>query len=91
MLPATTSALEELNRALMPLGCGTRGESAEIPAAAGFRILLARIEPVLARFQLPDQSPLLMQRNAYRPRNVARITNGKEAWRRNQAKNGHPR
>jgi hypothetical protein len=66
LLPAATSTLEELHGALMLLGCGTRCESAEIPSAAGFRILLARIEPVMARFQLPDQLPFLMQRNAYR-------------------------
>jgi hypothetical protein len=66
LLPAATSTLEELHCALMLLGCGTRCESAEIPSAAGFWILLARIEPVVARLKLPDQLLFLMQRNAHR-------------------------
>src|SRR5262249_36307047 len=47
-------ALEELHRALMLLGRLPASKRAEIAPLAGARVLLARIEPVLARFQLAD-------------------------------------
>jgi hypothetical protein len=47
-------ALEELNRALVLLGGRTAAERAEVSATPGLRVLLARIEPVLPGFQLPD-------------------------------------
>lgn len=46
--------LEVLHRALVPLRRRARGESAEVAPAAGLRILLARVEPVLAGSQLAD-------------------------------------
>jgi hypothetical protein len=47
-------ALEELNRALVLLGGRTAAERAEVSATPGLRVLLARLEPVLPGFQLPD-------------------------------------
>src|SRR3977135_4579075 len=48
------AALEILYRALVLQRRGTRREGAEVAALAGLRIDLARIEPVLARFELAD-------------------------------------
>src|SRR4051794_18565100 len=47
-------ALEVLHRAFVLLGGGAGAEGAQIAALAGLRILLARVEPVLAGFQLAD-------------------------------------
>ena len=46
--------LEELNLALVFYRCFARLECAEITALTGFRILLSRIEPIRARFQLAN-------------------------------------
>src|SRR5262245_60326263 len=61
---ASSSPLEVLDRALVPLGRGEAAERAEVPAAAGPRIALARIEPVLPRLQLADhaQAPFKARR-----------------------------
>src|ERR1700733_15050706 len=50
--------LEVLHRALVLLGGGAAGEGAEIAAAAGLRILFARIEPVFAGRQFADHGEL---------------------------------
>src|SRR5919199_1137834 len=47
-------AFEKLHRALVALCGGTAGERAEIAPPAGARILLARVEAVLAGGELPD-------------------------------------
>jgi DNA-binding response OmpR family regulator len=46
--------LEILHRALVLLRRRASGERAEIPPPAGLRILLARVEPVLAGSKLAD-------------------------------------
>src|SRR5262245_44416849 len=48
--------LEELNGAFVAFGGGPRRERAEIPPTAGLRVLLARIQAVLAGRQLPDHA-----------------------------------
>src|SRR6516165_401285 len=51
---AASMTLEILHRALVLLGRRTRLERAEITAAAGFRVDLARIEAIAARAELAD-------------------------------------
>jgi hypothetical protein len=46
--------LEILHRTLVARGRGAAGEGAEIAPPPGLRILLARIEPVLAGWKLAD-------------------------------------
>ena len=46
--------LEILHRALVPLGRSAACKRTEIAAASGFWVLLARVNPVLARCQLAD-------------------------------------
>jgi hypothetical protein len=46
--------LEELNLALVFYRCFARLECTEITALTGFRILLSRVEPIRARFQLAN-------------------------------------
>jgi hypothetical protein len=45
-----TSALEVLDSALVFFGLLSRTESPEVPALAGLRVFLSRIQPVLAGF-----------------------------------------
>ena len=49
--------LEELDRALVPLCGRSRPERAEVAPPSGFGARLARIEAVVAGFQLPDHRP----------------------------------
>src|SRR5262245_27279459 len=58
ILPTLVSSLEELNGAFVLLGLLARREGAQVPALAGLRVLLARIEPVLARFDFADHRSL---------------------------------
>lgn len=51
------AALEELNRALMPLGGGAASERAEVPSTAGAGILLPRIQTILAGLELSNHGP----------------------------------
>jgi hypothetical protein len=46
--------LKKLHGAFMLFGRGARGEGPQIAAAAGFRILLQRIEAIATRFELAD-------------------------------------
>src|SRR5258708_32670223 len=46
--------LEELDGPVVPLGRGTRGKRAEVPAPSGSRVELPGVQPVLPRAQLPD-------------------------------------
>ena len=55
------SALEELDRSFVLLGRRTRAEGAEVLVFASLRVLLARVEPILPRFQLPDHASLGQQ------------------------------
>src|SRR5205823_4587988 len=50
---------EVLHGPLVLLGLGAGGESTEVAAFAGARIELARVEPVLARFQFADHGRAL--------------------------------
>jgi hypothetical protein len=50
--------LEELHRALVLLRRSARLERTEIPALAGLRILLAGVEPVLARAEFANHCEL---------------------------------
>src|SRR5690349_16373394 len=50
--------LEELHRALVLLGRRARLEGAEVPPLASLRVLLARVQTVLARLELPDHRRL---------------------------------
>lgn len=52
--------LEILHRALVLLRGFSRSERAEVPAFAGFRIFLARIEPVLAGFQFSNHGAITL-------------------------------
>src|SRR5688572_22961895 len=47
-------ALEKLHRALVLLGCGSAGKSAEVSPSAGPGIEFSRVQPVLARLQLAN-------------------------------------
>ena len=49
-------ALEILNRAFVFLRCSLAVERAEIFSFTRSRIFLARIQPILARFQFPDHN-----------------------------------
>src|SRR5260370_27835188 len=49
------AALEELHRALVLLGRLPARKGAEVAALAGARVLVAGIEPMLARLELADQ------------------------------------
>lgn len=51
-------ALEELDRPLVLFSGGAAAESAEVPPAAGLRILLARVEAVLPGFEFPNHWPV---------------------------------
>jgi hypothetical protein len=55
--PLAPATLEELHRALVLLGRLPARKRAEVAALAGARVLLARIEPVLARLELADHGP----------------------------------
>src|SRR5262249_50869603 len=55
-LPLT---LEELHRPLVLLRGFARAERAQVPALAGLRVYLPRVQAILARFQLADHLPLL--------------------------------
>jgi hypothetical protein len=49
---------EILHRTLMALGGGAAGEGAKIAAAPGLRVLLARIETILAGRELADHGDI---------------------------------
>ena len=51
-------ALKKLHRALMRLGLRQCGEGAKIAPSAGLRILFARVQAVLTRFQPANHSAL---------------------------------
>jgi hypothetical protein len=59
---------EGLHRLLVFLRRRPCLERAEISALPGFRIFLARIEPILARFQFPDHEPIEYSRTNWTPR-----------------------
>src|SRR5262245_20004278 len=50
--------LEELNGSFVLLGFLTRDERPKVPALAGLRVLLPRVEPILGRFQFADHGRL---------------------------------
>ena len=57
--PGISVMLEELNSPFMRLRRIARLERAEVAALARARILLTRVEPVLARLQFPDHGEML--------------------------------
>jgi hypothetical protein len=63
---ARLAPLEELDRALVLLGGGAAAKRPEIAAPAGLRILLAGIQPVVSRLQLPDHWFRALVRAAFR-------------------------
>jgi hypothetical protein len=52
--------LEELNRAFMSLGGCATAEGSEITAPASLRILVPRVQAVLAGRELADHDPVLL-------------------------------
>jgi hypothetical protein len=51
--------LEVLHRFLVRLGCMSRGKCTEIFALAGFSVFFARVQTILAGFQLPNHRKVL--------------------------------
>ena len=81
-------ALEELDRALVSLGGGTARECPEITSPAGFRILLPRIEPILARRELADHDPALSTSLTHRQiERASRLTGGDTGEHREEQNN----
>src|SRR5207237_8124728 len=60
--PRSSGALEGLNGALVLFGGRASLERAEVPPAPGARILLARVEPILAGLELADHDTVLLLR-----------------------------
>ena len=58
--PISAVTLEILHRSLMLLGRRPRLEGAEVPALAGLRILLARVQTILACLQFPNHGKVLV-------------------------------
>jgi hypothetical protein len=59
-LSARSTAFEELDRALVPLGLFSRLERAEVLAIPSLRILFSRVETVLAGAQLSNHVPRVL-------------------------------
>ena len=53
---ATSAVFEILHRLLVRLGCGSCGKRSEVLALSRLGILLARVQTILAGFQLADHS-----------------------------------
>src|SRR5687767_10946566 len=75
-------ALEELDRTLVLFGGRAAAERAEVLPATGLRILLARVEPVLSRFQFPNHWLVPAFERPFGPRRGVRPPTGaaRRSW-----------